>query len=111
MFDVTNSIYQSKVLLRAVDTANVDITTLAQNGEIVEKAAISQIYWSTDGTWTVRFGENEILVLTGSGNWDLSGLHLGVDLQSNSVLTATKSEGSSGVVMIEVKKNSFISEY
>lgn len=87
-------------LIRA--TANETITSanlvVANTGEVVTAMGITRIWWS--GNTTIARGANTILVLTGTGDWNLAGWGDALDEGANSDIVIT----TTGTVLLEVKK-------
>jgi hypothetical protein len=86
--------------------ANASVT------ETVSAAAINQIFFSSNGAWTVARGANTVAVLTGSGHWNLSGMGLALGKDSTANVVLTLSASSVGSIMIEFKKTTTpVTEY
>jgi hypothetical protein len=103
----------NKLVVRATATTTQNLTSANTDaGETVRGLVLNQVYWTSNGTWTVARGANTILVLTGEGYFDFAGtgVALGEDSSANVVLTL--SVGSVGSIVVDCAKiSTFTSEY
>ncbi len=100
----------NEAVLRATATStfviagNNSVSNVAVGTEQVLGGSIKQIYFSSNGSWTVARGSNTVGVYHGTGFWNLGdgGLMLTEDDTANVVVTLSGS--STGVILLDIKK-------
>lgn len=92
-------------------TATYNLTDFVKDGETVNGLALNQIWFSSNGTWTVARGANTIAVLSNSGHWNLAGHNCPITKDDTATLVLTLSVGSVGSVMVEVRKVRAATDY
>lgn len=81
-----------------------DLATPNASVENVMSVAIKQIFFSSNGQWTVGRGSNTIAVLPGTGHWNLAG-H-GVTLSEFANATINYTLTGSGTIVLVCQKTS-----
>lgn len=103
----------NKLVVRATATTTQNLTHANTDAsETVNGLVLNQVFWSSNGSWTVARGANTIFVLTGEGYFDFagSGVAMGEYPAANVVLTL--SAGSVGSIVVDCAKiSTFTSEY
>lgn len=84
--------------------ALTDLATPNSSVENVQSFAIKQIFFASDGQWTVTRGSNTIAVLPGYGHWNLAG-H-GVTLAEYANGTIGYTLAGNGTIVIVGQKTS-----
>lgn len=88
------------------------VSNVATASETVIGATITQIVWGTDGTagshWNIKRGANTVAILNNSGEMDFAGSGMSQKLDPTATLVATLVGSANGYLMVEMQKNSTI---
>lgn len=84
--------------------ALTDLATPNSSVENVQSFAIKQLFFSSNGSWTVTRGSNTVAVLYGNGHWNLAGHGVTFAEFANATLSYTLS--GSGTLVIVGQKTS-----
>lgn len=91
-----------------MDTASNSSIALADlrvdNTENVVAASIRQVWYNSNGSWSVARGSNTVLSLFSTGHWNLAG-H-GVTLTQYSNATVGYTLAGTGTIILELQKSS-----
>lgn len=104
---IQNQKHGSVVIRDTASNSSVALTDLATPNSSVENVqsfAIKQIFFSSNGSWTVARGSNTIATLYGSGHWNLAGHGVTFAEYANATLSYTLA--GSGTIVIVGQKTS-----
>jgi hypothetical protein len=91
-----------------MDTASNSSIALSalrvDDSENVVSASIRQVWYNSNGSWSVARGSNNIMSLFNSGHWNLAG-H-GVTLTQYSNATIGYTLAGTGTIILELQKSS-----
>lgn len=94
------------IVIRATATGNVALSAASVNAatENVQSMSIRQIFFASDGSWTVARGANTVAVLPGYGHWNLAGHGVSLNEFANGSLDYTLS--GNGTIVLVCQKTS-----
>ena len=104
---IQNQKHGSVVIRDTASNSSIALTDLATPNSSVENVqsfAIKQIFFSSNGSWTVARGSNTIATLYGSGHWNLAGHGVTFAEYANATLSYTLT--GSGTIVIVGQKTS-----
>jgi hypothetical protein len=102
-----------KLVLRATATTTQNLSSANTDAnETVNGLIINQIFWSSNGQWTVSRGANTLLVLESTGYFDFAGTGVALGEFPAANVVVTLSAGSTGSIIVDCGKiSTFTSEY
>ena len=97
-----------KTILR--DTATNSSITLANLSvdatENVQSFSINQVFFASNGSWTVARGSNTVMVLPGTGHFNFAGHGISLNDFSNATISYTLSASAVGTIVLDLSKQS-----
>lgn len=104
---IQNQKHGTVVIKDTASNSSVTLANLATPNSSVENVvsvSIKQIFFTSNGQWTVTRGSNTIAVLPGTGHWNLAGHGVTFGEDANATIGYTLS--GNGTIVIVAQKNS-----
>lgn len=103
---IQNQLNGSVVIRDTASNSSIALSDLSANSstENVQSFAIKQIFFTSNGMWTIARGSNTIAQLPGYGHWNLAGHGITFAEYANATLAYTLS--GNGTIVIVGQKTS-----